>query len=65
MRAKRAVMMKILSVIARVMRSLWKVSENSFLLMMRTVRVFPGIRHINYGFVNDKQGYLTSLASLL
>ena len=65
MRAKRAVMMKILSVIARVMSSLWKVSENSFLLMIMTVRVFPGIRQMNCGFVIDKKCYLTILASLL
>jgi hypothetical protein len=41
MRVKRAEMMNILSKTARAMSNLWKVSANSFLLMMNTVTLFP------------------------
>ena len=40
-RVKRAATMKILSNTASAMRSLWKVSWNSFLFMMSTVTVLP------------------------
>ena len=43
MRANMAAMMKILSITARAMSSLWKVLVKSFLLMIMIVRVFPNI----------------------
>jgi hypothetical protein len=58
---KRAVMMKIISNIARAISNRWKVSLNSFLLITMIVRMFPDDYDDDQDILANIDNYLAAL----